>query len=620
MKSADDVLDLYLERRKFYSPLHAGMAQVAAVYNGEATVDLPDMGKDEMSSVPNLLAQGVDQMAGRIASVMPIPKFASEKPGDRTADRRARTAGDVVGGWWESDRLPMKAKTRGRHLIAFGLTPATLRYCPKRKMPTWDVRDPRETYPALDRIPGTTQPVDVVFAYQRTVAWLRSKGYGGHVAYIKGRHDVRPDDVMTLLEYVSEDGSVLVMAGYSDPYAYLHNYTSFGLQSPTALRAVTLEIVESDGIMLASVPTRLTLSRPGGQFDSMIGLYYTQAKLMALEVLAVEKGIFPDVYLESRAGEIGRFIDGPFDGRTGQVNIVAGGQIREQQTSPGYMTPQTIDRLERAQRVTAGIPSEFGGESGTNIRTGRRGDAVLSAVIDFPVSEAQEVLAYGLVDENKAAIALAKKFDNGETRRIFVGIGNNRRPITYVADKVFTHDEHTVAYPVVGTDMNSLIIGLGQRVGLGIMSKETAAELDPFVADAEQEHDRIISEGLEQSLVAGIQQQASTGAIPPMVLAKVMTLVKNDKMELAEAMTKVTEDAMKAEQEKQQQAMTPGPSQPSVEQAMAPGAASLTGSPIPGASQGQQDLGTLLSTLRKPVMAVSNRAGLVSPESGRAAV
>jgi hypothetical protein len=385
-----------------------------------------------------------------------------------------------------------------------------------------------------------------------------------------------------------------------------------------------LEAIPTFGTMTASVPTRLTLSRPGGQFDSMIGMYYTQAKLMALEVLAVEKGVFPDVYLESRQGEVGRFIDGPYDGRTGQVNIVAGGVVREQANAPGYMTQGTIDRLERAQRVTAGIPSEFGGESGSNIRTGRRGDAVLSAVIDFPVSEAQEVLAYGLVDENKAAIALAKRFDNGETRKLFVGVGNNRRPVTYVAEKVFTHDEHQVSYPVVGTDMNSLIIGLGQRVGLGIMSKETAAELDPFIADAEQEHDRIIAEGLEQALVSGIQQRASLppdqGGIPPMVLAKVMSLVKGDKMELAEAMTKVTEDAMKAEQEKQAAAMSAQPGQPTAEQAMAPGAAALTGSPIPGANQGQQDLGALLSTLRKPVMAVSNRAGTVSRDTGRAAV
>lgn len=617
MRTPADILALYQERKKFYDPLHQGMAEIAAIYDGDAQVALPDLGRDEPSSVPNLLAQGVDQMAGRIASVVPQVTFASEKPGDRAADRRALAAQNTITGWWESDRLPMKMKNRARNIVAYGMAPAVIRYCPRRKMPTWEVRSPMETYPSLDRIPGTTQPVDVIFAYRRSVAWLRANGYGWAVSEVTGRFDTGADSMMLMLEYVDEECACLCVAGYVDGYNYLYGGSPYVNQGVTGMKAVLLECVETEGVMTASVPTRLTLNRPGGQFDAMIGMYYAQAKLMALEVLAVEKGVFPDVYLESRAGELARFIDGPYDGRTGQVNIVAGGVIREQANSPGYMTPQTIDRLERAQRVTAGIPAEFGGESGTNIRTGRRGDAVLSAVIDFPVSEAQEVLAYGLVDENKAAIALAKMYDRGETRRIFVGSGNTRRPVTYVAEKVFTHDEHMVSYPVVGTDMNSLMIGIGQRVGLGTMSKKTGGLLDPFISDVEEEHDRIITEALEQALLSGIQQQAASGAIPAMVLAKVMDLVGNDKMELAEAMNKVTEDAMKEAQAAQ--AAQGAPAAPSAEAQMAAGAGALSGSPIPGASQGQQDLGSLLSTLRKPVMAVADRTG-TTDRNGRPAL
>jgi hypothetical protein len=620
MRSADEVLALFQERRKFYSPIHAGMAEIASIYDGLAQINLPDMGRDEPSAVPNLLAQGVDQMAGRIASVMPQVVFASENPGNRTADRRSLTAANVVQGWWESDRLPMKMKNRARNLVAYGMAPAVLRYCPIRKMPTWEVRSPMECYPAVDRIPGTIQPVDVIFAYQRSVGWCRAQGYDFAVSQITGRFDTRNDTLMLLIEYIDTDGVTLAVAGHSDPNSTMYGWTQYAQSVPTSMRAVAVETYPTNGIMTATVPTRLTLNRPGGQFDSMIGMYYAQSKLMALEVLAVEKGIFPDVYLESRQGEQARFIDGPYDGRTGQINIVAGGVIREQSNNPGYQTPQTIDRLERSQRVTAGIPAEFGGESGSNIRTGRRGDAVLSAVIDFPVSEAQEVFGYGLVDENKAAIGLAKMYDGGETRHIYVGTGNTRMPVTYVADKVFTHDEHMVAYPVVGTDMNSLMVGLGQRVGMGIMSKKSAAYLDPFISDVELEHDRIIAEGMEQALVSGIQQQAESGQIPPMILAKVMNLVANDKMELAEAMAKVTEDAQKAAAE---QAAAQGQGQQGpmgAEQQMAPGAASLSGSPIPGASPGQNDLASLLGTLRTPLRGVSDRTGTTDNRSGRAAV
>jgi hypothetical protein len=299
---------------------------------------------------------------------------------------------------------------------------------------------------------------------------------------------------------------------------------------------------------------------------------------MALEVLAVEKGIFPDTYIVSRPGEVGRFLDGPHDGRTGMVNIISGGDIREIQSQPGYLTNPTIDRLERAQRLTGGIPPEFGGESGSNIRTGRRGDAVLSAVIDYPVAEAQETFATSLAQEDRVAISLAKTYGGNKTRTIYVGTGNASRAVTYIAKKVFEEDEHVVSYPATGSDLNQLIIGIGQRVGLGIMSKETAAALDPYIDNPEMEKDKIIAEGLEQALMAGLQQQASTGSIPPLVLAKIMNLVRSDKMELAEALNKVTEDAMR-EQEREQEEMAGMEEELSPEDAMSGAAISSLAGP-----------------------------------------
>ena len=59
MKTADQILWAFQERRKFYEPLHASMAEIAAVYDGQATVNIPDMGREDQSSVPNLLAQRI---------------------------------------------------------------------------------------------------------------------------------------------------------------------------------------------------------------------------------------------------------------------------------------------------------------------------------------------------------------------------------------------------------------------------------------------------------------------------------------------------------------------------------------------------------------------------------
>jgi len=598
MKTVDQILVLYKQRINFYGPMHSRMKMIQSIYNGTMEVPLPDMEQNSMPSTPNLLAAGVDQMAGRITSVIPSVNFSSLRPGVRKYDRQSLTASRVVTGWWQEDRVPLKMKQRGRHLIAYGMSPVIIRWNYEQHRPTWQTRHPLETYPSTDIIPGQMTPTDCIFAYRRSVGWMRSKGYGDKLSALMGRSDMPNDASILLIEYIDAEETHLVAAGYktSDPYSASYELMFTG----DSLRGVTIEQYSNmgDGCPVV-VPMRITLDTAAGQFDNMIGMYYQQAKLMALEVIAVEKGIFPDTYLVSRPSEVGRFLDGPHDGRTGMVNIIAGGDIREIQSQPGYLTNPTTDRLERNQRVTAGIPAEFGGESGSNIRTGRRGDAVLSAVIDYPVAEAQETFAYSLEEENICAIALAKSWDGNNKRTIYVGTGNANSPVTYVANETFEESDHVVSYPASGTDINSLIVGIGQRVGLGIMSKKTAATLDPYIDNPEQEHDSIIAEGLEQALMAGLQQQASSGQLPPLVISKVMTLVANDKMELAEALTKVTEDALKEQQAAEQSAAPAA----TADAAMAGQTVQSLAGPqaaIQGPNPSQANLSDLLSTLRRP--------------------
>jgi hypothetical protein len=267
----------------------------------------------------------------------------------------------------------------------------------------------------------------------------------------------------------------------------------------------------------------------------MIGMYYTRARLQALTEIAIERGIFPDEYLVARPGENPEIIQSA-DGKTGQLGVVKGGDIQQLQQNPGYKTDVAIDRLERQERLEGAIPAEFGGESGSNIRTGRRGESILSATVDFRVQEAQDIFANALVEEDKIAINLEKTYWGNNAKSFFIP-GRSGGIKDYTPNKMWETDFHYVAYSASGSDVNSLIIGLGQRLGTGLISKESAREADPLITDPELERDRIVAEGIEAALLSSIQSQAAdpNGPYQPDDLAYIAEQVVTNKMSLPEA-------------------------------------------------------------------------------------
>lgn len=608
------VVRLYAERSKYYAEVHYAMAEVKNIYDGKIMIDLPEMDRNKPSSVPNLFGQGIDQYAARIAGTTPQFGFSAENANSRPSVKRAQTAGRVVSAWLQADRFKIKQQQRARHFVAFGMSPCVVRWDNVRHMPVREVRSPMETFPNPETINGTTVPVDCLFAFKRSVGYLRRCGYGGQVAAALGSWTDPPQDtLMLLLEYIDPDGRMLVLTNQTSrtetSYPYVFGTPPGGEDSPLLLEYAPMK----DRYCCVTIPTRLTLDRPQGQFNNMVGMYYQQARLMALETIAVEKGIFTDTFLESRPGEVARIVDGPYDGRTGNINIVAGGIMKELQSTPSYVATQIIDRLERAQRVSSGLPSEFGGESGTNIRTGRRGDAVMSTLIDYPIAEAQDAFSYSMEDENRIAIALAKMYDGNAKRTLYVGQGNEVRSVTYVANDVFTTSEHRVTYPVTGADANTMMIGLEQRAGSGTMSKQTIMRLDPFVADPEFEHDRILFEAIETAAIASIQQAAAAppgqGGMPLPTILKIAEAVRTDKMELLEAVTKALAEAQDAAAAAPPPGAAGAGPPPTPDQQTAPAAVqALSGSPVPGASAGQQDLAQLFQGLRTPAK-IAARSG-----------
>lgn len=528
MITAEEIHALYISRLEEQGPIIAQMRKIRDHSNGDIIVPLNELDMNATSSVASLLTQGLEQMSTRVSSTMPTAYFPPMKEGQDRSAQFARDRKNALLGIWDDNRMSMKLRRRARHLLAYSSSPVVLKPNMKTLVPQWHVRNPLDTFISpMDDLDNPV-PDNVIFTYLKSAKWVMDN-YPSQVIGKLSLGKLSYDTKFTILEYICDDELVMSVVGKQ-------NRTEENGNQWAGVETVELQrIPNRTGRPLAVVPHRISLDKPKGQFDGMLNTYFTRARLQALTEIAIERGIFPDEYLISRAGENPEIIQ-IANGKTGQLGVVKGGDIQQLQTNPGYKTDVALDRLERQERLEGAIPAEFGGESGSNIRTGRRGENVLAATIDFRVQEAQEIFANSLLEENKIAISIERAYWGNKSKSFYLS-GRSGGQKDYVPNKLWETDKHYVAYSASGSDVNSLIVGLGQRLGTGLMSKESAREADPLIADPELENDRIISEGIQAALLSSIQAQAAdpNGPYQPDDLAYISEQVQGNKMTLAQA-------------------------------------------------------------------------------------
>jgi hypothetical protein len=512
------------------------------VYNGTFVVPLPELDDNEKVAVANLLAQGLDGMAMRTTSVAPSPVYFPDRIGFKEHDRTARERRAVTKELWELNDVQSKRRRRARWWFGYGNAPVALYPDGKSGLPRWRLLDPLRTYAEPCTDPDDMVPPRVIYDYERSASWLKREYPDAYSRLRKAKEATK----FQMVEYNSAEEILLFVVGsgipaydQGRPYEILHRYENI-TETPWCV-----------------IPSRIGLDVVKGQFDGMVGMYQLQAKLMALYVIAVQRGIFQDLWLENQTPLEPAQVITHADGMRGVVGKTQGGRINAVQMNPGVLTPSLLDRLEYAERQESGTPPEFGGQSGTNIRTGRRGDSVLSAAIDFRIQEAQEVFSKSQEREDKIAIKIMKAYSG---RRTFSMYSKGLGEITFKPNELFTSDRHEVRYPYAGADANTLDLRLAQKIGTETLSHMSAMELDPMIDDAEGEMDRIRAERIDAAFMAMIMGMVQDPASPllPSDVAKMTRLVKQDKMEVEEAFEEVHTEA----QERQAEAAQAAPQMP----------------------------------------------------------
>lgn len=600
--SVETVVNLYTERRNALAPVHNRMRELQAAVNGDMDLPLPELDRNERPMVANLIAQGLDQNAMRVASTLPDVRFPALRDGIKASEEKARKRRLAVLGWWRMNKLQLLTRKRARHLLGYACAPVIIRPDHKRHIPRWHERDPLSTFwpPGCDHTPP-----DTIFTFTRTLKWLKTN-YPEEAARINKGNDPSPDDRYEILEYADDEEMFLVCLGRSNNQPYGAGVGHYQIPQSGGAPFVLLgeRVPNRIGMCPVVIPSRIVLDRLTGQFDAAVPLFWNQAMMMALELIAVKRGIFEDEWIVSRQNETAQVVH-EADGLRGERGMLTGGDIKKLSMNPGIQTYPTIDRIERSLRLAGGIPAEYGGESPSNIRTGRRGAQVLSSAVDYSIQEAQEILASALEEENRRAIAIAKVYFRGE-RSFHVSWNGKSADVTYDPAEIFETDEHDVRYSLPGASINELVVGAGQRVGMGSLSKESWMAMDPLVEDPDVELRRVEVEALRSAQLQSIQSQAANGAIPPADLA---LIIKHRVEGLA-----IEEAVIKAQEEVQErQATTVDPAVPGSPETM-PGLAqpemgAEAGAAIPEPGPSQQNLVSLLNSLARPQQMARVAAG-----------
>ena len=421
-------------------------------------------------------------------------------------------------------------------------------------LPKIEVRDPLGTYVEPQANEELRQPEYVAFVTRHSAEYLRrvypqSRQENGGPIH---SHDLR--ELWDCVEWYDLEQTVFGIIGPVWDDRRMSNerpwITPWQQLSPAYPNRV--------GASPAVVPHNVSLGRIASRIGSMLGNVDLQARLMALDILAQEKAIWPDMYAIGRSGGMPRIIGGVWkDGREGDINLLQDvesiGQIR---STPDVRTTQIIDRLERNFRTSTGLLPQFGGETYGALRTGRGIDALTGMALDPRIQELHEISEAWLPHLNAVILETYKAYWPDKKFSMYSGWAGDKGVVEFVPKEHIETTDNTVSYNLPGADVIQQTQILGSLRGAKAISGKTFRAMHPYIDDPEAEERLVHDEDFDEALRQSILQKLLTGELPLVASALIKKYVA-DGLDIFDAVVKADEE-MRARQATQAPEPPPG--------------------------------------------------------------
>ena len=523
MYTFDEIVGIIRQRQDVQSPLLERMLEVKERYNGDYVIPLPSMENEPVLPplTPALIAENIDAVAQRASSVMP---FIGCPAIDQSKERgvRSREYADIrrraLAATWYSSKYKLKMRRAYRHLAGYATSCLIVTPDFEKGVPRIDVRDPLGVYPEPKAYEDVEPPRNCGFVYGKSGDWLRAHypasrtENGGPVA----SDDNARQELWDVCEWVDSEHIVIgIMGPRYNHYNQTYPYHSTQIELSRA--------PNKSGMPCVITPGRVSLDKIASSVSNVVGIVDLMSKMMALEILAQEKAIFPDRYIIGRSGQVPMIVGGEWkDGREGEVNVLLDAEsIGELRSTPDPSTNIAIDRLERNARISTGTVPQIGGETYGALRTGRGIDSLMGAALDPRIQEMQEIMEAHLPHLNECLFATYKGYFGSKQFSMFTGYAGDFGQVEFTPNEHFETHDNVVSHSIPGADIQGTTIQLGQLLSMKGISLRTFRTKHPFIEDAEAEGRRVDEEQLEEAVMAAIQQQALSGQLPVVYVSKI---------------------------------------------------------------------------------------------------
>ena len=508
------ITQLHFDNQSAYST----RGRIRAIMNGGPDGLLALLGdqikgfQDFQIPVPNLMMSGLEHLSQKIGR---IPNLKVDVPNNKDSDR-ARAKADkiarIVTSYDDTQKLDLQMPQVGRWLPGYGFAVWVIR---EKKgpdgtpYPCAELRDPYNCFPGYF---GADQQPKEMAIVRRVPKESLAQVYPKFAEQIMAKDAYSTNSLGIGNAYASAytdsyNGSWANSNGEGDLIAEYYNEEGtyiFHMTSATILDFIPNPLESGPAFVIAK---KFAFDRLQGQYDQIIGLMASMAKINVMSIIAMEDAVFTETNISGEI-ESGQYRKGRF-----AVNYLAPGtQVSKPASNVPYQIFQQIDRIERQLRVGGSYPVSDDSQSPLSFATGR-GLEELGASMSLMIREYHTVMADAIEMIDSKRLEWDQKMYGGKSKDLS-GYYNNQ----FFSEKYDPSTDINGAYKtrrvygaMAGYDEPQKIVTGLQLLQAGIIDTQTLQENLDGLDNLTTVNSRITKEKAEKVLFDSLLAQAQQG-------------------------------------------------------------------------------------------------------------